>query len=1300
MIRSLTIIFATCLFITGWSQTDFRFRNYSIKEGLSQSSVTCIVQDELNSLWVGTQDGLNRFDGRSFEIFVADDTDGLESSYIRCAELADNSKIWFGTNNGLTSFDLSKEEFKTFTYEKNAALRITDIHLRSDQKILVATEESGLFLFDTRKKEFANWKDKVPSRKINKLYQVAKNELLVFTGDKGLFLLNTKTGTSTTIKLEQTGLQSLVVNNIVDNGSGKLYLCTNQGVYSLDNQTKQSKKELIVLQDKYGIQNVSDLYHHQELGWIITTKGNGLFNLDQDNKVHHYTADIFQKDALLFDELNEIYRDNSGVIWITSQRGLSSFDPNNRGILGVGPSGNATKGIPTPSVWSFAESEDEKYILIGTDYSVTRLDKESGEFRQYHRKREGESQSKGEMAVLSINIIDHSKILVGCADGLFQLEITSGDYRFKRIDLGRGEGYPNHERVYSIVQWSEDSYLLGTKDGVILYNVVNGRKQYFEHDQKNTSETISRGACRLIYKDRHDRIWATTSAGGLNILANRNGVISFRPYEYNSLIRGASKDYITSIYHDVEGNYWLGTFGSGLVRWNEKTKATDRINKEDGLPNDVIYGVISDTDGNLWMSTNKGLCSYQVASGKIQAYTEEDGLMSNEFNLGAYMRAQQGKLFFGGIYGYNYFNPKELSHKKKDINVVFTRFKLENEWLKPNREGSPLKNPIFRTKEINLSYKQRSFTIRFQPSDLSNPEQINYKYILEGSEEGEILIGEMNEIHFNALASGSYVLKVYARIGEGEWSRKPAVMNIDIAPPFWMTWWFGGIMLLVLVVVIRIFIKRRIEASRREQIKLEMKVRTRTKEIQLKNEKIEAQKQKIEEEKNKVIQQQKLLQKEKDKTEKLLKNVIPESTAEELKKRGRARARAYKSVSVLFTDFVGFTKISDRMTATELVKKLDVYFTKFDEIIVKNNLEKIKTIGDAYMCAGGVPVRNRTNAIDTCLAALQIQAYMLKRKNDAIANNQEYWELRLGINTGEVTAGVIGSERLAYDIWGATVNQAQRMEMLGEPGKVTVTGATHTLIEPYFDTTFKGKAQSKSRGLIDMYVVERIKPELSIKGEGIVPNKKFHEIVNLHHYSSINYYKAERHIMKLLEQHLSKDLHYHSIAHTKDVVKAVERLALSEGVTDEGLFLLKSAATYHDAGFIEQYDENEPIGVRLAQEILPKYGYTQEHIDRIKELIYVTKIPHAPSNKLEEIICDADLDYLGRDDFHEIADKLRHELRDHGKINSDRQWDEIQIKFLTSHRYFTKTAKKTRLKKKLANLEEIKERLKEDNYKD
>ena len=188
--------------------------------------------------------------------------------------------------------------------------------------------------------------------------------------------------------------------------------------------------------------------------------------------------------------------------------------------------------------------------------------------------------------------------------------------------------------------------------------------------------------------------------------------------------------------------------------------------------------------------------------------------------------------------------------------------------------------------------------------------------------------------------------------------------------------------------------------------------------------------------------------------------------------------------------------------------------------------------------------------------------------------------------------------------------------------------------------------------------------------------------------------------MKVLKKGLPPNLHYHGIHHTFDVVRAVERIAIMEGVMDDDIFVLKSAATYHDAGFVEKYDNNEPIGARLAEEILPKYGYTEDQIEEVKKLIYATIIPHNPNSKLEKIICDADLDYLGRDDFFDIADSLRRELRDHGKINSDRLWDEIQVKFLTQHQYFTKSAKKMRDTKKAEHLQVIKDRLVSDNYKD
>ena len=383
-----------------------------------------------------------------------------------------------------------------------------------------------------------------------------------------------------------------------------------------------------------------------------------------------------------------------------------------------------------------------------------------------------------------------------------------------------------------------------------------------------------------------------------------------------------------------------------------------------------------------------------------------------------------------------------------------------------------------------------------------------------------------------------------------------------------------------------------------------------------------------------------------------------------------------------------------------MVRRLDVLFRKFDEIIQNNDLEKIKTIGDAYMCAGGIPIENSTNPMNACIAAIQIQDYMSKLKFDAIANHKDYWEIRLGINTGPVTAGIIGDLKMAYDVWGSTVNEAQQMEKLGKPGEVTITGNTFNFIEPYFECEFLGKVTTKGNVDVDMYKVKQIKSELSRNGKGIVPNKKFGEIVQLHHFSSIKYYKTEHFVLDYLKKGLSKKLLYHSVNHSVDVVKAVERIALLEGVTDEGLFLLKTAAILHDAGFVKQYENNESIGAEMAAEWLPKYGYTEQHIKTIVELIHVTAIPHKPINKLQEIICDADLDYLGRDDFDEISDRLRRELRSMKKIDSDRKWDEIQVKFLKSHQFFTKTSINSRRKKKMENLKNVIARLEENKYKD
>lgn len=1284
---------------TLWAQTGYRFRNYSITNGLSQSVVTTIQQDFTHSLWIGTQDGLNRFNGSTFDIFTSDDTEGLESEFILSSGKSKDGRIWFGTNNGLTVYNPYTEKFITYDLKGSTPLHIDDIFIDKYNRIFCASSTHGVLVFNPVLKKFEGLPKPPELIHAQHILVLNSSELLVSTMENGLYHWNIDTRKLTDIKRDQFK-DYFEVNKMVVIGQNRIFLATNQGIFQYNAKEKSLEKSFVNIDKKYGVQNVTDIYT-EEGTWYITTSKNGLYTVRNDGSVFNSSQDVFQKYALLFNEINIIFKDHFGTFWLGTERGLSNFDPKNQGLYGVGPVADLKQGLANPDVWCFGEDAEANYLFIGTSNSVSRYDRSAGRFDHFYRdtKKLTEKERK-DAAVFSMYVIDANRILIGAGDGFYELNIQSANnYTFTPLFADR-KNFPLMSKIYSIAYWKEKKFLLGTRGGVILYDLGSKEYEIFKHDPKNRANTIVSGACRISYRDKNGKMWFATSGGGLNYLKETEEGVKIVPYERNDILSKFSKDYITSILQTSTNEYWLGTVGSGILRHNTKNRKTDAYDKNKGLPNSFIYGALMDRDGYLWISTNRGLCRLDPRNGNTRNYTEVDGLMSNEMNLGAYMRSVDGRMYFGGIYGFNYFDPRTLSYNRPEVEVKFSKFRIDGDWITPRDKNEVIKKSISLTDELILNYKQRTFTVQFQASDLSNPEQIYYKYALEGSDEGEVYLGNNNELRFNLLSYGTYTLKVYGKKGLGDWSTKPATMKIKVVPPFWLRWWFFLMLAVVIAIVVAYYIRYRLDEQRREQVRLEMKIQERTREIREQSKKIEKQKAQIEKERNKVVEQQALLQIEKDKSEKLLNNMIPQDTADELKRKGRANARAYRRVTVMFTDFVGFTKISDVMRPTELVQKLDYFFTQFDEIIEKNNIEKIKTIGDAYMAAGGVPVRNNTNPIEACLAGLQIQSFMRRYREEYKDLDEHIWDLRLGINTGEVTAGVIGSKRFAYDVWGATVNQAQRMEMMGEAGKVTITGATYRYIVPYFETTFKGKVKSKSRGMLDMYTVDRIKPELSLDEEGNYPNEKFRKIFDLHMYSSINYYKAERHIMRILEKGLSDNLYYHCIEHTRDVVRAAESIAIQEGVTDEGLYLLKSAATYHDAGFVEDYDKNEPIGARMAEEILPKYGYTAEQIETVKELIYVTEIPHKPKNHLEEIMCDADLDYLGRDDFHPIADRLRQELREHNKINSDRQWDEIQVQFLTNHQYFTETSKRKRQAKKMQNLQEIKERLKRNEYKD
>jgi adenylate cyclase len=236
------------------------------------------------------------------------------------------------------------------------------------------------------------------------------------------------------------------------------------------------------------------------------------------------------------------------------------------------------------------------------------------------------------------------------------------------------------------------------------------------------------------------------------------------------------------------------------------------------------------------------------------------------------------------------------------------------------------------------------------------------------------------------------------------------------------------------------------------------------------------------------------LNQERQKSDRLLLNILPESIAQELQKKDRVQPLEYDNASVLFTDFVGFTRIAEGLTPQELIEELDHCFRHFDEIAKRHNLEKIKTIGDAYMAVGGIPEANHTHAVDCVLGALEIERFMTQMREEKMTKQKPYWQLRLGIHSGRLVAGVIGQEKFSYDVWGDTVNTASRLESSGVAGRINISRATYERVQGFFVCEYRGAIAAKNKGDIEMYFVNGIRPELARDAAGHLPNEKFLEL--------------------------------------------------------------------------------------------------------------------------------------------------------------------------------------------------------------
>lgn len=426
------------------------------------------------------------------------------------------------------------------------------------------------------------------------------------------------------------------------------------------------------------------------------------------------------------------------------------------------------------------------------------------------------------------------------------------------------------------------------------------------------------------------------------------------------------------------------------------------------------------------------------------------------------------------------------------------------------------------------------------------------------------------------------------------------------------------------------------------------------------------------------------LSSENDKQKGLLENLSPADVLAGQKITDKPSSVRFDMVTVMYASIIGFSNIQASMDSQVLMDELDIILFEFDRILKKYDMQKVKTIGDTYMAAGGIPEKNMTNPIEVVMAALEIENFMNSFPEQQ-GRKEKIWEIKLGIHTGPVFATMSGKKKVNYDIKGDTVNIASRMETYSRDGAIIISAMTYELVKELFDCDYFGKMPVKYKGDLEMFSVKGLREEFAFDESRIIPNAAFDTRFKL-----VQFTELQELILEKLEKELPSFLYYHNVKHTVDVVTEVELIGWTENCTDEEILLLKTAGLFHDAGHTITYDGHEQAGTELARAMLPEYGYSTAQIDRICDIIMATKMPPQPKDLLQEIICDADLDYLGRSDMIPVSNTLYKELKEQNKIGSLNDWNKLQVKFISVHQYFTKTARSLREVNKQIQIDRIK----------
>ncbi len=851
----LVSLFVFYMFSSTFAQNgNIKFDQIGIEQGLSQNSVYNIIQDRNGFLWFGTEDGLNMYDGYQFKVHKMDlkDPNSLSGNWVIAAYEDNKGVLWIGTESaGLNKFD----------------------------------QNTGVF---TRYVNIANNKNSISDNRITSICADAAGILWIGTKGGGVNKFNPESKRFTHFKNVEGNTNSLsnnIVNTVICDSSGFLWFGTADGLNKFDPETEIFTRYFSdpKISGRLSADNIRTLYIDQLRNLWIGTEGGGLNRLDKDSgKFHYYKNKPNDPTSISGDVVNVIYEDNSGNFWIgTDGHGLNRFDKTNHvftvyqnnisdpsslvgnrvyaiaedrsGVLWIGTRGGGLSKLnlhkkkfvhhhrrpgqintlSNNSIWTFYEDESGA-LWVGSLGGLDRFNRITNRWTNY-RHRPDNPNSLSHNYVRSIREDTFGDLWIGTdGGGVNKLNLKSGQF----TRFAHNPDDPNslsHNTIRPILVDRSGTIWIGTLGGGLnQYNRKTNRFIRYLNDPGDPN-SLSYNYIYSLFEDRSGKLWIGTDGGGLNYFDRENNI--FVAYKHDpDDPTSISNNHVYSIHEDAGGNLWMGTRGGGLNRFDREKQQFSHYTVKDGLPNETIYAVLGDDDGNLWLSTNNGLSKFNPQKKTFKNYDISDGLQNNEFNGGAYYRGRDGKLYFGGIEGFNEFLPAEIQDNPIVPPVVITDFKIAN---KSVPIGGKIENRLILSKSvtatevITLSYKDEVFSFEFAALNYVSPEKNQYAYMLEGMDENWIELGTRRFVPYNRLPPGEYVFRVKASNSDGVWNEEGTSLILNIIPPFWQTWWFRVILIVFVVLSVYIIYRIRVRSIEERSRELEENVKKRTRQATL-----------------------------------------------------------------------------------------------------------------------------------------------------------------------------------------------------------------------------------------------------------------------------------------------------------------------------------------------------------------------------------------------------------------------------------------------------------------------------------